>query len=1562
MTLPNGAGGLSSGIPFGVTGSDGSASTIATRTQDNVTTQLKQQVKTSPGWNGASANMFAGLSPNGSTPFPLLLLQAIGAVLAIPGELLQDVEGALSAIGEAIKTVGADLESAVITVLKLLGLGALLGSTGSGGAGSSDPDTLSQIDALQQFLGKLGTDEPVSTSILSKIASTSAKNVLSNPTFNTGSGIQGQGLWCWDGWIGTGAFNGVNSSIRTVRSGVVVIYNIVGTTQGQFMFGGEPINTGGNGQIMAYLRDPDYHFLVDWALTGTDPTYVEWINVPYPAAQYPMGPSVQAGVTWLMNQIRQTPGPFIMIGDSQGCQVAAGVYDELRFGSMQDRNSDLLGVLAFGNLRREAGHTFPGYPDPAPGTSGMCDVSIMTTGPYKGSGNFTNPTIGNLIDTDSRWWDFCVAGDYYACCPIDGRTVIPPAETVGGNAGCIAGIPGVQLRQFYTFINQAYGGGNTILSDVIRWGLKYGLGGDLAILEEFLGSVMAQITNLGFISSPHNSYFFAKPFESKGDDRTFIQVGIDYINGLVAQAVADGRVNPPAAGEERQLAGEWFAAKPEQDIIASAYINWVNVICENEAFFLTVNCYDADKNLIATVTADDAVISAPEPTSNWNFVQLKSAFITAPGTAWACPVVVVTPAAMRYGITWADQFEFEPTNIIDAAYLDVTNIPQLSGLKVAGPQGIADILTAFQNYIDHQTSSATQTPMTGVQWAQAFDILEAQAQKTNTAYQLGVYNHQILSNPATQPFWIAMQKEGQATFPLPANGTMQTSTIGPGSTLLGYDVVSPALKVGFIQIIAKAATTPTNINLNLYTMDAATGNMTQVYSSADISSSISTGALAWTPIPVPTNQPDLPLGQDIWWEIANTGSVSITVVTQTGDAPIKPYLIPPASGAGRLTSSTGGAGPAALVPSQVSYGQTVPFVCMSVSDLPPTYYPPNQTPFTSPGIFDYSPPSYLQAGDFLDAVLLAAGGGAGQFDGTIFNVNYGQGGGAGDWATATYVWGTDIPVDTGLKLIIGNGGIQDGNGGDTILGYGIQTPAPSATGISVAGGNASTRTLSQTFTAAAGDYVIVALSTTWGTFDVTYDGLPMIPLGLVYNGNRGASGALCLFGLPNAPGGPKTIVANFARKCWAIMQAASYSGISCAGLVQSIYGHNATPSQSVECVPNQIIVQAFGANIAQMSLFTGGINRLSGSNPVSRVTGAAHYPLGLSLSDSTSSTTFGATLNMPDYWGGIAVCLNPGLDTELLHAVGGSGGGPGGAANYNPANPVTNATGASPGTKSWAGRFYSGGPATTATHLRGNSPGGGAAGGDTAAGPSPGGDAAAWVTARRGASSGGTVGGGSGIGGGGPELSVLFEAAGTGQENVGKTSAALSHISAGGSTCCVVLIGAIAFSNGTVVATGTYGNNTDFNINLDQATYYNVNGTAVWIFAMALFGPPSGTQTVTLSTAGSTATINDMAFNTFSYQNVGDIGNWYHNSGHNTTPTLPSIATEIGEIAIAGFADISKVLSAFNKTQRWAQTVTASIPMIAGDVAGDGSNQIFQATAAATDYWGGVGGVLKPSS
>lgn len=1503
------------------------------------------------------AAYLSGESPGSSANGPLNGLFQMFEHIPLVGGLLDLVVG----IVDQIPIIG--------TIMRLLGLVPSSPGGGGGGTTTSTPP-LSPDVALSDLLGLLPSNKPIPANVLSALAPGAEKNALAKPSFINGQGIQGQGLWCWDGWMG----ETTSGAVRTIRPGKIVIYNIVGTSQGISLF--TPITTE-NGTILEYLRqataNPDdsvlsyLGYVVDWALTGTDPNLFEWVNVPYPAAEYPMGPSVQSGASWLMSQIKATPGPFVFIMDSQGCQVGAAVYDELRFGGMQDRRSDFLAALAFGNLRREEGHTFPGYPDPAPGTAGMCCVPLMTTGPYAGSANPSNPKIGNLIDTEDLWWDFCAPGDYYACTPIDGVTVIPPADAVCGNVGDIAGIPGLSLRQFYAFINQSYSGAGSIIENIIAWGAQYGIGGLIGILEDYLGAVMAQINALGGATSPHNMYYKAQPFLANGDERTFPEIGLDYLNQVAQQAKRDRLIHPAVNGIQHQFLREPFAVTEGQVVGAGASVMWVNVTATGAAIEVGVNAYDSAGNLLAEIVTEQTTISDPEPSSHWNYVPLKADFVMPPGTATARLFVNVAPQAMVTGIVWIDldSMFFAPTSLVEGALINAETLSKLSGEQVSGPQGIADVATAFQNMFDGFNSATGGTSVQGTTLAQ---MLQSQGQAANdlaVAYGLGVINHQILSNVSVQPLSSGNQPTGQVSFPLP-DGTLPTVSIASGTSLMCFMNTNPTIQVGFVEFMAKCAGTPTAVYLNLYSMDSVTGDLTNLWSSDDISSEISTSDYEWVPISIPTaDQPSLTLGQLVAWEIVAQGA-TVSVVAQTTNTPNKPYQVPPNLGASRTTASTGGVSPASLTPSQLGYGGTRPFVCMSVSDIPPVYWPPNQKPFESPGMFTYTLPTTILPGDLLDIVGCGSGGAAGWADGNYCSflgipfgtLNIGQGGEPGKWNAKTLTYGTDIPSDkTELTVIVGPGGnAPSGSGCKTIVGYGFDNPPQFDAVGEGAFGNGTTLTWKHTAT--AGAYVLVGLNTTWGTFDVKYGDTTMIPLGLTYLNETGGVAALALYGLEKAPGGEKTITVTTSAAAYFGGGSISFTNVSCAGLVTNAGGSSTDLSQTVDCGTNQLVVQAFAnQGFGQLGSFTGGTKRFYGYLP-----NGQYHSVGLSFSHASETTTFTAKASVSDVWGGLSVVLNP-AGTVLFSADGGQAGGPGGVSNYNPAstNQATNGIGPGPGNKSWSGRLYVGGAPTAALAFPGNSPGGAASGGDQTTEPSgrayAGGTGALYLTARQGASSAGMVGSGGGIGGG-SELSVVYEATGSGGANAGPNNLSWTHNSAGGSNAAVILIGAVNYSNGAASIDCTYGSSVFVN-QLAGFNYFNASGVGLYMFVLGIIGPPSGLQTVNIGCSG--ATINKISGNTISYLNVGSFGNFTENTGDGTALSVSGITSAAGQMVVGGLAGNPYVLSSFNQTQRWDQADTTSIPMLIGDVAG-GSTVDFTATGAGPWQWGAVAGVLLPSS
>lgn len=1244
---------------------------------------------------------------------------------AVANAIVTAINGISGIVGGAF-TIGEDALAFIANIFT--SLFGLLGNPSMGtGAGSA---ATVATPTLQDLLGLLGSNTQVPANLLKALTPGATKNVLTDPGFDTGNSIQGEGLWCWDGWVGTGDFNGPMGSIRTVRPGRITIYNVVGTSQGVYFFGGEPVGVGGSGIILEYLRDPDLTFLVGWALTGTDPTFFEWINVPYPAAEYPMGGSVLYGATWLANQIKQTPGPYIIIGDSQGCQVAAAVYDQIRYGSLQDRRSDLLAVLAYGNLRREQGHTFPGYPDPAPGTSGMCVVPLTNAGPYAGAGNPANPAVGNLIDTEDLWWDFCVAGDYYACCPVNGVTVVPDPDAVGGNVGDIPGIPGFSLRQLYAFINQAYTGGNNIITDVINWTFAYGLLADIALLEEFLGSVMQQINNLGGVDSPHNSYHVAQPFLDQGDDRTFFDIGLDYIRSFT------NRITPPLDGVRHQLCGQRVAVQEFQVVTAGAQAMWINVEAVGPAIMVCVNAYDAQGNLIATVTADEATVSDPEPTTNWAWETLQADFVMPPGSASACIVFDVEPQAMSTGIVWFDDAVFEVSNLIDSALLgNISNIPQLSATSVAGPQGIADMLTAIQNIIDHLASANNGTLLTGVQLA---DLFQSQAQVALTAsssYDLGVVNHQILSSPITQEAYNGLEPSGESTFKLTdftPGGSLPTQSVSAGNTIAGLINCAQSVTKGFIEFLAYFSG-GTGVYVNVYQVDTTTGTWTNLWSSADISTSLGSGSPGWVAINIATaDQISVTAGEWIALEIVADGT-SINVAAETWAIPTKSSAtIASNIGATRATSSTGGVSPSTLTSSQLTFNGTVPYILFGISDLPPNFEPPDQQSFATAGITTYSIPDWLVSGDLIDLAGVGGGGAGGPYSSS----KAGQGGEGGSWNARTITYGTDISTSiTDLDVIVGMGGFAGGSGygygGDTIVGHGLLTPTFDAEGTGITAANISSGTF--THTATAGAYVLLAMSYIAPGAILnrpTYGGVNFEIVGVMGSiKSDGTEGAITvLYAFPDAPGVATLVEISTATGTFGYVTANtfSYENVSGAAAVFQAAGIGSPLTQTASCSAGQLIVQAFstGNQAAILSAFTGGTERY-----FAEFTG--NYS-GLVVSEylGGTGTTFGASIdNVNSYWSSLAVVLNPGLGTVLLDATGGVGGGSG--SGFHLENPNSTSTGLSPGNESFAGRTYYGGPATTTTHLPGNAPGGGSAGGDASFPPEAAAPGAVWITARQ---------------------------------------------------------------------------------------------------------------------------------------------------------------------------------------------------------------------------------------
>lgn len=122
--------------------------------------------------------------------------------------------------------------------------------------------------------------------------------------------------------------------------------------------------------------------------------------IGYPAAMFPMGPSVNQGIDELVNQMRihldaEPSRKFILIGYSQGALVTSKVLQRMQGSGDLARYMDrCIAGVTFGNPAREHGKY------------------VGTNNP---GGQGLDPKC--IANTPSWWYDYCTVGDIYGAGP-----------------------------------------------------------------------------------------------------------------------------------------------------------------------------------------------------------------------------------------------------------------------------------------------------------------------------------------------------------------------------------------------------------------------------------------------------------------------------------------------------------------------------------------------------------------------------------------------------------------------------------------------------------------------------------------------------------------------------------------------------------------------------------------------------------------------------------------------------------------------------------------------------------------------------------------------------------------------------------------------------------------------------------------------------------------------------------------------------------------------------------------------------------------------------------------
>lgn len=139
---------------------------------------------------------------------------------------------------------------------------------------------------------------------------------------------------------------------------------------------------------------------------------IDWRAIDYPAAVFPMGPSVQEGRQNLVQAIQSRPGPLVLSGYSQGAMVVDTVwcFDFLSpAGVLHNRIDDVKAIINFGDPMRcpgiAHGNELVGIPMPT-----HLDGYL--------TGGIAGPACLTPEQTPSFLYSIALDGDLYACAPI----------------------------------------------------------------------------------------------------------------------------------------------------------------------------------------------------------------------------------------------------------------------------------------------------------------------------------------------------------------------------------------------------------------------------------------------------------------------------------------------------------------------------------------------------------------------------------------------------------------------------------------------------------------------------------------------------------------------------------------------------------------------------------------------------------------------------------------------------------------------------------------------------------------------------------------------------------------------------------------------------------------------------------------------------------------------------------------------------------------------------------------------------------------------------------------
>lgn len=243
--------------------------------------------------------------------------------------------------------------------------------------------------------------------------------------------------------------------------------------------------------------------------------------------------------------INANSGPFALVGMSYGASIMSEVYDEIRSGSLTARRSDFMGAAMCANPKREAGHTFPGCPDPG--------------------GHGIDPV--NLVGSETLWWEFAASGDNLTCVNDDADGLFEQAA--------------------YAFAKGDYSGSVDDLAAAIHAEFS------IHLLKDIQAYVRGILSGLVWLLSDV-TYPSQHPLRESGDDRSVYEIATDYLTSLAPAFTATTVVTIDGAFGSQNMTkklGGW--ATSQGTVIEPYYYNDWQTFPDGSAFDALVDDLDA---------------------------------------------------------------------------------------------------------------------------------------------------------------------------------------------------------------------------------------------------------------------------------------------------------------------------------------------------------------------------------------------------------------------------------------------------------------------------------------------------------------------------------------------------------------------------------------------------------------------------------------------------------------------------------------------------------------------------------------------------------------------------------------------------------------------------------------------------------------------------------------------------------------------------------------------------------------------------------------------------------